>query len=109
MINKIRIWDAKHQRWFQGHPDDKHRALQTDALDLFGEIFLMGDAYSDQNEDDIWKEDEDIRGFLDIINYLFIINPSQAFDIHNHLIYEGDVIEFGNKPYVVFFHIPTLQ
>lgn len=103
--DKYRIWDSKHCRWFQGHPDAYHRQIQTDCIHFFGELMIVGEAFHDQNEDDIWKSDDDIKSSLDIFNYLQVIHCAQKRDNDGDWIFEGDVIidKGCGQKYVVFW------
>lgn len=88
----FRIWDKLHNRWFQGDPSEKSRSLQTDCLHIDGEIIFMGEMYSDQNEDGVWRDDPNVRSSLDILDYLIVVQDTGMKDERGWSIFEGDII-----------------
>lgn len=92
---QFRVWDRLHKRWFQGATDERSISLQTDSVYYFGETLLMEGALFDQNEDNVWKNDPNIKSSLDIMNWLIVVQDTGMLDKTNRHIWEGDVVEFG--------------
>lgn len=89
---RFRVWDKLHHRWFQGSTKPKSIALQTDAINFFGEIMVMEGTLFDQNEDSVWKDDPYIRCSLDLLEHLIVVQDTGAKDETGRSIFEGDIV-----------------
>lgn len=102
----FRVWDMLHERWFQGSTDEQSLLLQTDSVHYFGELLTMEGTLFDQNEDDAWKksaEKGDVKGSLDKINYLVVVQDTGVVDYTGRHIFEGDILELGQtRGYVIY-------
>lgn len=89
---RFRVWDKLHNRWFQGNTNPKSIALQTDAVNYFGEILVMEGTLHDQNEDTMWKNDPRIHGSLDLLEHLIVVQDTGMKDETGKAIFEGDIV-----------------
>lgn len=96
MLNVVpkafRVWDDKHKRWFNGATDKRSRQLQTDSVHYFGEWLIMQGTLFDQHEDKIWRDDPDIKGSLDMLDYLIVLQDTGFRDKNGNNIFEYDLV-----------------
>ncbi|MCM1323286.1 MAG: YopX family protein [Acetobacter sp.] len=88
----FRVWDSKHNRWFNGSTDQESRNLQTDSVHYFGEWLMMQGTMYDQNEDGVWRDDPDIKGSLQILDFLEVVQDTGIEDKNGNRIFEYDLV-----------------
>jgi len=102
----FRVWDMLHERWFQGSTTEQALLFQTDSVHYFGEFLTMEGTLFDQNEDDAWKksaEKGDVKGSLDKIEHLVVVQDTGVVDCTGRHIFEGDILELGQtRGYVLY-------
>lgn len=100
----FRIWDRKHNRWFQGDTSEHARLHLTDCINFFGEIMIMEGTLFDQNEDSAWKDDPTIHSALDLLEWLVVVQDTGLRSDSNQAVFEGDIVitDDNQLGYVVF-------
>lgn len=94
---ELRIWDAKHDRWFQGGTNTQKIKNRTDSVHLFGEINIMQGVLHDQHEDNIWRDDPDIHTSIEMYEWLIPVCPLGFRDKNGREVFEGDIIELHSS------------
>lgn len=100
----FRIWDKKHNRWFQGSTSEHSLQYLTDCINFFGEIMVMEGTLFDQNEDDVWKDDPTIHSSLDVLEWLVVVQDTGLRSDSNRAVFEGDIVitDDNQLGYVIF-------
>ena len=99
IIKQFRVYDAKHNQWFNGSTSKERIKNKSDSVSYFGEILSINGTASGENLD-VWRNDEEIKSTCEIPNWLIVCQNTNQRDVNGRYIYEYDLVSSIKGRYI---------